>query len=754
MFTQSKLSIAPPTCTHGRFLRFAPNLNFQLSSDRPASVAMTEPRPIFSESWHRVAQLRLGLRSSIVTHRQRFRGEPWIVVQNHFTNEFFRLRPAAWEFVARLEGRTVDEAWRAVVERDADEAPGQDEALGLLAQLSQANLLQSDVPADTAKLFARYKARRQREVGSKLMNLMAVRVPLWDPDAFLRRVLPFASWLFGPLGVVLWGIVVAVAAKVAIDHAGELREQGEGVLAPSNLALLYVALAGIKAVHEFGHAIACRRFGGEVHTLGVLFYLFTPLPFVNATASWGFRSKWQRILVAAAGMIAELFVAALALFVWSLSAPGVVHSLAYNVVVVASVTTLLFNANPLVRYDGYYIFSDWLEAPNLQARSAAMLRYLAERFAFGCRRSENPAHTRGEAVWLGVYGSVSWIYRIFLFSRIILFVADKYLVFGLIMAVSAFVGWILRPVWGFIHYLAFSPRLLRVRKRAVAVSAVAGAAALLLLAVVPAPNHFRAPGVVQARHFSDVFAPSSGSIAEALSPPGAFVKEGQPLVRMKNPELDLNLAAAEAELAGAKAQFQDALSTQAAEIGPLKEHVEALESRRNLLVAEIAALTIRAVQDGVWFAPQLAESRGSWAAKGAWLGRLVDGSRFEFRAVVSQDDAANLFSRGIRRADVRLATLAAEALPAGDFRITPAEQERLPSAALGWRGGGEIAVTDRNGLKAVEGFFEISALLEPSAAVPLRQGETGKIRFALRPEPLLWQWEGRVRQLLQRRFSL
>jgi hypothetical protein len=110
MFTQSKLSIAAPTCTHGRFLRFAPNLNSQLSSDRPASVAMTEPRPTFSESWHRVAQLRLGLRSSIVTHRQRFRGEPWIVVQNHFTNEFFRLRPAAWEFVARLEGRTVDEA--------------------------------------------------------------------------------------------------------------------------------------------------------------------------------------------------------------------------------------------------------------------------------------------------------------------------------------------------------------------------------------------------------------------------------------------------------------------------------------------------------------------------------------------------------------------------------------------------------------------------------------------------------------------
>ncbi len=586
------------------------------------------------------------------------------------------------------------------------------------------------------------------------MNLISVRVPLFVPDALLRGVLPWTRWLFGPVGFALWLFVVGAAAKIAVEHWGQLREQSEGLLAPGNLALLYAALAGVKIVHEFGHALACRRFGGEVHTVGILLYLFTPLPFVNATASWGFRGKWPRIFVAAAGMIAELFVAALALFIWNATGPGVVHGLAYNMVVIASFTTLLFNANPLVRYDGYFILSDWLEIPNLQARSGAMLRHLTERHAFGSRQSVSPAHSRGEAVLLGAYGLASWIYRLALFSRIILFVAGKYLIFGLILAVSAVIGWIIRPLWRFAHYLAASPRLSRVRPRAIAVSLATAAACLLALAFIPAPNHFRAPGILEAQRFADLFSPTPGSVAEFLARPGHFVKNGEPLLRLTNPELELDLAGARADLAGARAQYQQALNSQASALDPIREHAEALEKRCKLLEDEIAALTILAPQEGIWFAPQLDAARGSWIAKGEWLGRVVDESAFEFRAAVSQDDAANLFTRGIRHAQVRLAGASAQGLDAGEFRIIPAQQERLPSAALGWRGGGEIAVSDRRGLQATEAFFEIHAQVSPAGGVPLRHGESGKIRFALTPEPLLGQWERTFRQLLQRRFAL
>jgi len=158
---------------------------------------------------------------------------------------------------------------------------------------------------------------------------------------------------------------------VAIDHAPGLKEQGQSVLAPDNLVLLYVGLILAKAVHEFGHAMACRRFGGEVHVMGIMFMVFTPMPYVDVTSAWAFRSRWQRILVGGAGMLTELFLAALATFIWANTGAGTLHSLTYNMMFVASVSTVLFNANPLMRFDGYYILADLLDIPNLYTQPTA-----------------------------------------------------------------------------------------------------------------------------------------------------------------------------------------------------------------------------------------------------------------------------------------------------------------------------------------------------------------------------------------------
>ncbi len=144
-----------------------------------------------------------------------------------------------------------------------------------------------------------------------------------------------------------------------------------------NLVLLYLGLIFIKTVHEFGHAIFCRKYGGEVHVMGVMLMIFTPMPYVDATSSWSFRERYKRVLVGAAGMIVELFVAALATFVWAKTAPGTLHSLAYNMMFVASVSTLIFNINPLLRFDGYYILSDLIEIPNLNQRATGQLTHLS-----------------------------------------------------------------------------------------------------------------------------------------------------------------------------------------------------------------------------------------------------------------------------------------------------------------------------------------------------------------------------------------
>ncbi|MFA6011102.1 MAG: site-2 protease family protein, partial [Desulfobacteraceae bacterium] len=339
----------------------------------------------FSESWHRVAGLRLSLRASVEVRMQRFRGEKWYVLNDPFNNSFFRVRPMAYDFLVRLTpSRTVEDVWEQCLEISPDTAPGQEDVIQLLTQLYHANLLYTERTADTQALFDRFRKRKQREIRSRFLSIMFMRIPLFDPNRFLSRILPLIERVLSPIGALVWCIVVGLAIKTAIDHAATIGQQAQGILAPGNLFLLYVALVFVKTLHEFGHAMVCRRFGGEVHTMGVMLLVFTPLPYMDATSSWSFRNPWERAFVGAAGMIAELFIAALFTFVWAYTGQGVVNSLAYNIMFIASVSTLIFNGNPLLRFDGYYILSDLLDIPNLSTQANLQLRHMVERYMFGC----------------------------------------------------------------------------------------------------------------------------------------------------------------------------------------------------------------------------------------------------------------------------------------------------------------------------------------------------------------------------------
>jgi putative peptide zinc metalloprotease protein len=677
------------------------------------------------------------------------------VLENPFSNQFFRLRPAAYEFIARLRpDRTVQEVWQECLNKFPDDAPGQEAVIQLLSQLYFANLLQYDLAADSAQLFERFKKRRQREVAARLLNLMFMRFPLLDPDDFLVRTLPVVGKFISLAGAALWAIVVGLALKVVADHWPELHKQGQDVLAPGNLPLLYLGLVIVKTLHEFGHAYFCRKFGGEVHTMGIMLMIFTPVPYMDATSSWGFRSRWQRMLVGAAGMIVELFVAALATFVWANTGAGTVHNLAYNMMFVASVSTVIFNANPLLRFDGYYLLSDWLEIPNLTQRAGRQLRYYGERHLFGVKKAEPAAHTRKEAAWLVVYGIASGIYRVIVFSGVLLFVADHFLILGLIMAAVCAISWVTVPLGRFINYLAGSPRLDRCRQRAVAVTLALAAVILALLAVVPFPSHFRAPGVLQARQRTEVINEVAGSFEKILASPGARVSAGQPLLQLKNPELDLELANARARLEETQARLRFAMKEATADLKPLHSRLEALTNRLAKLLADRASLTMTARHDGVWVAPRLEDYVGRWLARGTPLGLVLDPSAFDFVATVQQEDVDAVFARRIPGAEVRVFGQAGAVLPVARWKVVPGAQHTLPSAALGWLAGGEIPVAPDEPSQALEPFFEVEAAVPSSGDMALLHGRAGKIRFDLEPEPLLPRWIRRLRQLLQKRYQL
>ena len=717
---------------------------------------MAEGPKTFSESWYRVADQKISLRPHAKARRQFFRGQQWYVLHDPFSNQFYRLRAPAYQFVARLRpDRTVEEVWKDCLEIDPEHAPGQEEVIQLLAQLHHANLLHSNVAPDSTKLFERYEKRRKRETRSKLLNIMFVRFPLLDPDLFLKKTMVYVGKCLSPIGAVAWLLVVGMALKIVLENFGSLMQQSQGVLAPSNLFLLYVGMVFIKAFHEFGHAYMCRKFGGEVHVMGVMLLVFTPIPYVDATSSWSFRERWQRALVGAAGMIVELFVAACATFIWANTGPGVVHSLAYNMMFVASVSTVLFNANPLLRFDGYYILSDWLDIPNLHTRSSQQLKHIVEYYLFGFKKSKSPAQSQKEAGWLVFFGLASGIYRIFVFAAIVLFVADKFLLAGMIMAAICIFSWGLVPVGKLIHYLVTSPKLERTRTRASAVVAATVVLVLALLRFIPFPHHFRAPGVLQAEHHAQVVNNAPGTVERILTPTGQSVRVGDPLLRLQDPALDYETAAALAQLRQLKAVLRQALKQEAADVKPVQSNLEAVRRRLLQLEERKDSLVIRAVQQGIWVAPDVQEYIGMWLPRGTMLGEIVDPGAFHFYAIIGQQEASRLFRDEMRKSEVRLFGQAALAAPVRHLKMIQAEKAILPSAALGWLAGGEIAVdvTDPQGLRTTEPFFEVRAEIEPAPTLALFHGRTGKIRFKLDPQPLLLQWWRKFRQLLQERYQ-
>lgn len=711
----------------------------------------------FSESWHRVAEVKASLRPTVQSRLQKFRGERWYVLHDPFNNQFFRLRPEAYNFVARLRpDRSVEEVWQEVLEHDPDGAPGQEEVIRLLTQLHFANLLYYDTPADSNQFFERYRKRKQRELKSKLLTIMFMRLPLFDPDRLLQKIVPFVGFLFGPLGALVWLLVIGAGGKVAIDNFDALSNQAQGILAPGNLALLYLGMVFIKTLHEFGHALTCRYFGGEVHTMGVMLLVFTPLPYMDATSSWSFRNRWQRALVGAAGMISELFVAALATFVWAATGPGLVNSLAYNMMFIASVSTIVFNGNPLLKFDGYYILSDVLDLPNLFTRARKQWAYLFERYVYGVKDAESLANNPKEGFWLVFYGALSGLYRVIVFAGIIIFVADKYLLLGLMMVIILVVSWVVVPPYKLIKYLATSNRLARTRTRAVSATVGLLAVVVLLTAIVPFPNRFRVPGVVEAETYVQVVNDASGTLDEVLEPSGTRVEVGTPLLRMSDPELQNDLDMAKAQWQQVQAMELWANSQKLSDRGPIRKRKAVIDAKLVDLEQQQKALLVTAKQAGIWVAPRIEEHLGTWQQRGTSLGQIIDPAWFRFSAVVPQDQAVNLFIDQIQKAEVRLFGQGGVNLGVSDYQIIPFQSQKLPSAALSWAGGGEVATArdDETGRKTTEPFFQIYAKLIPNDQVSLLHGRSGKLRLSMQSEPLLWQWERSLRQLLQKRYQL
>jgi len=703
----------------------------------------------FSDQWYRIASLRPRLVPGLRVERHRYGGWPWYVLKDPVTGKSHRLTPNAFALVDRFDGRTtVEQAWTDLGRQLGPDTPSQGDVLTLLSQMHGADVVLADVPPDIAEMAERRSKQDRQLLKQNLMGPMSFRVPLFDPDRLLERTLPLVRWAIGPLGVVLWLLLMAVAlVALAQDWDEVTGSVSDRLLSFENLALVALAYIPIKALHEFGHGWVAKRYGAEVHETGVMFLVFMPVPYVEASAAAGLRSKWQRIFVSAAGIMVETTLAALAFLVWRELEPGPERALLFNVMLIGGISTVLVNANPLLRFDGYFVLADLIETPNLAQRANAWWAEHWQRRAFGAEEVVPKPATGFEAAVFLLYAPAAFVYRLAISATIAVFLTAQLFGLGVLFALWSFYNVLFKPLGKAFWTLATGPRLHRVRGRAWATTAALLAGVLALLFALPAPWATRTEGVVWLPGAAVVRAETEGTVLALMVPAGAVVQAGEVVAVLENPLLTARrevLAARlrELRLARLRAEAEDIARARLVVL-----ELEAEEAAFARLEQAVAGLVLRAETDGR-FEPSAPtdDLTGRFLRQGAVLGHVVPPAPDRVRLVVPQGSIDAVRDRPGAVA-LRLPERPGQTWAAGTLRAVPAGDFDLPSPVLGRRFGGQVVVdpSDASGARSLERVFQFEAAL--ADGFPGRFGGRVHVRIDHGTRPVgrqLYDWLRRL----------
>ena len=733
---------------------------------------------LLSEHWHSVRFLRPRLRDGVQTMHRQLRGRAWVLLLDPVTQKFHRVPPSVWQLLQLLDGRrTLEDVWSAAcavpgsTSTDADlqavavrgqtqarpllAAVSQQELVQLVASLHSNDLLQTQVSPDAEEVFERHRRQARQRFKQSWLNPISIRIPLFHPDAWFTRQAGLARILVSWPTLLLWFALVLPAGVLGWQHWTPLTANlSDRVLSGTNVLLLWFTYPLVKTVHEWAHGIAVKAYGGTVREIGLMMIVFMPVPYVDATSSYRFPSKWARALVAATGIMAELAMGAIALYVWLMAESGLVTAVAFNVVLIAGVSTVLVNGNPLMRYDGYFVLCDLLEIPNLGQRATQYWVYLVDRYGFGARDAHPPLQVEGERLILGIYGALGPPYRLFITFGLIWFVAAEYLFVGAVMAVLALWAAVLVPIWKGWKHLHSGNSLARRRDSAWRRTVAAIVLGACFFGLLPLPFYSVQQAVVWVPDEAMVRAAESGHVRVGDLPNGATVKPGQVLMQLDNPPLLAELGVAAAAVAEAQAQLRQAEFNASSRVDVLRGELNARLSKLADVQARIDGLNVVAAMAGKWVPQSDTDWAGRHVRRGDLIGHVVSGPSQVLRTAVTQDDM-NLIQSRLRSVEVRLAHALHDPVEAKVLRPVPGGERSLVSAALGTAGGGSIPVdpSDQAGKTTLSRVFDIELQMAQPSSVAVF-GERAHVRFDLGPAPLAWQWYMRLRQLFLERLSV
>jgi putative peptide zinc metalloprotease protein len=494
--------------------------------------------------------LTLRMRPDLNARRHRYHGRTFWVVKEPVGLNYFRFHDEEFAILCMLDGRSsLDDIKEEFETQFTPQKITYHDLLQFVGMLHRSGLVISEVTGQGHQLVKRRNEKKFRELMGKLSNVFALRFRGVDPERFLNWLYQYTGWFFRWYTVlVVLGLALAALSLVAVnfDEFHRKLPAFHQFFGPKNWFYLGITMATVKVLHEFGHGLSCKHFGGECHELGAMMLVFTPALYCNVSDSWMLPNKWHRAAIGAAGMYVELFLASCATFLWWYSLPGLLNSICLSVMFICSVSTVVFNGNPLLRFDGYYILMDILEIPNLRQKSTEITKRFFVWLCLGIEQPENPFLPHQYQWAFGAYTIAAVIYRWLVVFSIVFFLNRVFEPYGLkivgqIMALAGFVGLIVQPLWALFKFFWTPGSMTKMKKERLAATIGVVAAAVLFVFVVPLPFSVKCTFEIQPREGHQVYPVVPGIEEAAYVKPGQHVEAGQPIMDLYNADLKLQV---------------------------------------------------------------------------------------------------------------------------------------------------------------------------------------------------------------------
>ncbi len=501
-------------------------------------------------------KLPIRMRPDLRSKRQRYHGRVYWVVKDPVGLQYYRFEEEEYAILQMLDGESsLDDLAEQFEETFPPQTIGTEELQQFLGMLHRSGLVITDAAGQGVQLKKRRDERKHKERVGTFTNILSVRFKGFDPERLLNFIYPFVRWFFTTTALV-GCCLLALAALTLVLVQFELFQSRlpsfQSFFAAKNWLWLGITLGVTKVVHEFGHGLSCKHFGGECHEMGVLFLVLTPCLYCNVSDSWMLPNRWHRAAIGAAGMYVEIVIASICTFLWWFSEPGPLNYLCLNVMFVSSVSTLLFNANPLLRYDGYYILSDVLEIPNLRQKSSAILSRKLGKWCLGLEEPDDPFLPKRKQAFFALYTVAAAIYRWVVVLSILFFLNKVFEPYGLkvlgqIIALAAIYGMVLQPLFKLFKFFKVPGRLHKVERLRMAVTMGVVGVTIAGVLLIPLPSSVICSLVVQPRNAKSVYVEVEGILESIDVKPGQQVIQGQQLIQLSNLQIDMAIAELEGQ---------------------------------------------------------------------------------------------------------------------------------------------------------------------------------------------------------------